>query len=272
MDLSILTVVGIRIIPLANLIISSITTIKFGVPSLDIVADEFANNHNKDNGKQIRSIQKDSWLIESIIFKNVEHQYDKPNNFNLGEISLSIPAHSFTGFVGTTGAGKTTLIDLILGLLIPTKGKVLVDGHNIQENLSDWQRQIGYIPQNIYLSDETIRENIAFGIDPEDIDEKAVLSALELAQLDEFVETLPEGLNTSAGERGIRLSGGQRQRIGIARALYRNPSLIVMDEATASLDNETESEIIREEFFLFQYFFICYPENHYSQQIFLNPQ
>lgn len=136
-------------------------------------------------------------------------------------------------------------MDVIIGLLTPTHGEVLVDGKIMKDNLSDWQRRIGYIPQSIYLSDDTIRRNIAFGLPDEQIDEDQIWSVLESAQLKEFVNNLPDKLGTFVGERGIRLSGGQRQRIGIARALYRNPEVLVMDEGTASLDNETEWEIMQ---------------------------
>ncbi|MEA2092566.1 MAG: ABC transporter ATP-binding protein, partial [Patescibacteria group bacterium] len=147
--------------------------------------------------------------------------------------------------VGATGSGKTTLVDTILGLLEPTKGKVLVDKKNIKENTQGWQKNIGYIPQSIYLSDDTIRNNIAFGIDEKEIDEEKIRKALKAAQLDEFVDKLKDKLNTFIGERGIRLSGGQRQRIGIARALYDNPEVLIMDEATSSLDNITEKFVIK---------------------------
>jgi len=158
---------------------------------------------------------------------------------------LTIPKHCSTGFVGHSGAGKTTIVDVILGLLPPTFGDVLVDGKSIKDNLPAWQCRIGYIPQSIYLSDDTIRRNIAFGLSDEQIDEDQIWSVLESAQLKEFVSSLPDKLGTFIGERGIRLSGGQRQRIGIARALYHNPEVLIMDEGTASLDNETEWGIMQ---------------------------
>jgi ATP-binding cassette, subfamily B, bacterial PglK len=147
------------------------------------------------------------------------------------------------GFVGPSGAGKTTAVDVILGLLEPRQGRVLVDGRDIRGDVAAWQRQIGYIPQSIFLTDDTIRRNIAFGLEDAAIDDDAVWRAVEAAQLRELVESLPEGLDTVVGERGIRLSGGQRQRIGIARALYHNPAVLVMDEATSALDNQTERYI-----------------------------
>ena len=148
-------------------------------------------------------------------------------------------------FIGPSGAGKSTLVDVILGLLTPTRGEIDVDGHNIEEDLSSWQQQIGYIPQDIYLIDDSIARNIAFGLKDEDINGQALTRAAETAQLGSFLATLPKGLNTVVGNRGIRLSGGQRQRIGIARALYNEPRVLVMDEATNALDNETEREVVR---------------------------
>jgi ATP-binding cassette subfamily C protein len=145
--------------------------------------------------------------------------------------------------VGASGAGKTTIVDLILGLLEPNKGEILIDGLDIQQNLSAWQKTLGYIPQSIYLADETLRSNIAFGIPKGDIDEQKVLNAVKLAQLETLIQRLPAGLDTIIGENGTRLSGGQRQRVGIARALYHDPEVLVMDEATSALDNITEKQI-----------------------------
>jgi len=150
--------------------------------------------------------------------------------------------------IGKSGAGKTSLVDVFLGLLIPQSGDIQVDGHSVYQDLTAWQRSIGYIPQSIFLMDDTIRRNIAFGVTDHLVDEKRLSYALELAQLSELVKELPEGLQTSVGERGVRLSGGQRQRIGIARALYHEREILVLDEATSALDNETEamvSEAIR---------------------------
>ena len=158
--------------------------------------------------------------------------------------SFEIRRGSSVAFVGQSGAGKTTMVDIILGLLTPQMGKITADGMDIEKNISVWQKEIGYIPQTIYLSDDTIRNNIAFGIPEEEIDEAAVEAAVEGAQLSEFVESLPNGLDTCVGDRGVRLSGGQRQRIGIARALYHNPEILVLDEATSALDNDTEASVM----------------------------
>jgi ATP-binding cassette subfamily C protein len=155
-------------------------------------------------------------------------------------VSLAISKNSVVGFIGPSGAGKTTAIDIILGLLTPSSGKIMVDEVDIHSHLRSWQTTIGYIPQIIYLCDDSIRNNVAFGLEPKEISDERVWESLHLAQLDEFVRSLPQGIETTVGERGVRLSGGQRQRIGIARALYHDPQVLVMDEATAALDNETE--------------------------------
>ena len=160
----------------------------------------------------------------------------------LGEALRVMPAVIVTG---ARQAGKSTLVDVILGLFAPTAGLVLVDGQDIQKNLRNWQNQIGYVPQSIYLTDDTLRRNVAFGLGDENIDESSVRNAIRLAQLEEFVSSLPENLDTVVGERGVRLSGGQRQRIGIARALYHNPSILVLDEATSSLDTPTEHGVMQ---------------------------
>ena len=149
------------------------------------------------------------------------------------------------GFIGTSGAGKSTLIDVILGLITPDKGQVQIDGIDIQSNLRGWQDHIGYVPQSIFLTDDTLRRNVAFGLPDELIDNEAVLKAIKSAQLDEFIRTLPLGMETMVGERGVRLSGGQRQRIGIARALYHDPKVLVLDEATSALDMDTEKEVMQ---------------------------
>ena len=157
---------------------------------------------------------------------------------------MVIPIGKAVGVVGTSGAGKTTIIDILLGLLKLRTGQVLADGVDINSNYPGWLKNIGYIPQVIFMIDSTIRKNVAFGYTDEEIDDDRVWEVLKEAQLDEFVRSLPDGLDTSIGERGIRLSGGQRQRIGIARALFEDPEVLVLDEATSALDNETEAAIM----------------------------
>ena len=159
-------------------------------------------------------------------------------------LAYALSAIPAVGVVGTTGAGKSTIVDILLGLLKVREGEVCADGVDIRENYRGWLRNIGYIPQMIFMLDDTIRNNIAFGIDKDEIDEDKVWEVLREAQLDDFVRSLPEGLDTGIGERGIRLSGGQRQRISIARALYHDPEVLVLDEATSALDNDTEKAIM----------------------------
>jgi len=148
------------------------------------------------------------------------------------------------GIIGESGAGKSTLVDILLGLLKPTKGKVLIDDNDLQNNIKSWQKNIGYVSQNIILTDDSLKRNIAFGLDDNSIDEDKIQKSIDQASLTNFINNLPEGLNTMVGEFGSRLSGGQLQRIGIARALYHNPPILFLDEATSSLDNQTEKNIV----------------------------
>ena len=181
---------------------------------------------------------------DSITLENVAYRYPGGEAEVLSQISIRIPHGASAGFVGGSGAGKSTLVDVILGLLPPSNGRVMVDGDDIHANLRGWQNEIGYVPQSIYLCDESIRRNVAFGVPEDAIDDAAVRRALKAAQLDEYVASLPAGADTPVGERGMRLSGGQRQRIGIARALYHDPKVLVLDEATSALDTETEKGVM----------------------------
>lgn len=183
-------------------------------------------------------------LTTAIELEDVWYRHADAPDHALKGISLSIPAGAAVGFVGSTGAGKSTLVDIILGLLVPEKGTVRVDGKDIAAEVGRWQRCIGYVPQSIYLLDDTIRRNIALGIEDAEIDEQALRTAIRLAQLENFVAAQPHGLDEVIGEQGVRLSGGERQRIGIARALYHDPDVLILDEATSALDNATERAII----------------------------
>ena len=182
---------------------------------------------------------------EQVELRDVTFYYPHAHRPALHMVSLVVKKGEAVGFVGPSGAGKSTLVDVILGLFEPSSGKVLVDSTDIQINLRNWQSQIGYVPQSIYLTDDTLRRNVAFGLEDSSIDEDAVNEAIRLAQLEEFIGSLPANLDTFVGERGIRLSGGQRQRIGIARALYHSPSVLVLDEATSSLDIPTERDVMQ---------------------------
>ena len=247
--LSMFALAAFRIMPAMNRILAATTLLRYYKCSVEVVYDDIISF---DKDTDISGINKKSnntkisiVFNEAIELKNVYYQYPNAVKPALNDISIKIPYHYSIGFVGSSGAGKTSIVDVILGLLVPTRGEVLVDGKNIRENLSSWQRKIGYIPQNIYLSDDTIQRNVAFGLDDGEINNDRVWSVLENAQLDKFIKGLPNKLDTVVGERGIRLSGGERQRIGIARALYHDPEVLVMDEGTASLDNETERGVMQ---------------------------
>ncbi|WP_164667403.1 ABC transporter ATP-binding protein [Virgibacillus doumboii] len=238
-----------RLMPSITRIVSLITKIRYSQPALSVVYEDlFMNNDETKNkiSKKPKIINQGARTFEdSIKLNEVSFRYPNQEVYSIKDISLTIPIGQSVAFIGESGAGKTTLVDIILGLFHPENGSVLVDGKNLFDQKALWQQKIGYIPQSIFLSDDTIRGNVAFGIDKEQIEDKEVWRALEQAQLKEFIEGLPEGLETTVGERGVRLSGGQRQRIGIARALYHNPEILFMDEATSALDNETEKEIMK---------------------------
>jgi len=183
-------------------------------------------------------------LEREISVEHLTFSYEGTSRPVLHDFSLTVPVNSSVAFIGRTGCGKTTLADLIAGLLTPDSGRILADGRNIHENLRSWRSLIGYVPQDIYIMDDTILNNVALGIPPEQVSEEKVAEAIRMAQLDDFIRTLPDGLRTVVGEQGARLSGGQRQRIGIARALYHHPRILILDEATSALDNETEKAFI----------------------------
>ena len=231
-----------RIIPSANRIIASIQQFKYGQPVIDLFYAEFKllESITQKNSFDDAMIFNKSIVIDKILFSYNNNRKGK----TLSDISLNIKKGEFIGIIGPSGSGKSTLIDVILGLLEPESGFILVDGVDIKSNMKGWQNIIGYVPQTIYLIDDTLKNNIAFGITPSDICEKKLLDAIKSSQLDEFINTLPEGLDTMVGERGVMISGGQRQRIAIARALYKNPSIIILDEATSALDEITENGVI----------------------------
>lgn len=253
--LSLFAVAAFRIIPSMNRIFAAATQIRYNSYSIEVIYNDLVSLNKytsftkkgvlDDIIKPVINREDSISFTNAVELKNVCYQYPNAEKLALNRISLTIPKRRSVGFVGASGAGKTTIVDVILGLLIPTQGEVLVDGKNIKDNLSSWQRKIGYIPQSIYLSDDTIRRNIAFGLPDEQINDDQIWSVLASAQLEGLVNSLSGKLDTFVGERGIRLSGGQRQRIGIARALYHNPEVLVMDEGTASLDNETEWGIMQ---------------------------
>ena len=242
-QLATFAVAAFRLLPSVGRINEHVNNILYAVPSVDLIygdlkgIEDYQESKGEEEGKE--------WSFEhGITAKHITYAYPNTDTNVLEDANCVIPKGKTVAFIGRAGGGKTTMADIILGLLAPQRGKILVDDIDVFKNLTMWHHQIGYIPQVIYLSDDTIRNNIAFGIHEDQIDEEAVRTALKKAQLAEFVDTLPDGLDTIVGDRGVRLSGGQRQRIGIARALYHDPEILVLDEATSALDNETETAVM----------------------------
>jgi ABC-type multidrug transport system fused ATPase/permease subunit len=238
--LGIFAAAAFRLIPSLNKIISSIQNVRYTKQPLEVLSNEIKMVEVGDIIERKEKIA----FSEKLELDEVSFQYPSADRESLKNVSLEIIKGDTVGFIGTTGAGKSTLVDIILGLLGPDRGKIKIDGVDIHSNIRGWQKQIGYVPQFIFLIDDSLRNNIAFGIPESDINEEAMIRAVRLAQLEVMINDFPEGLNTNVGERGVRLSGGQRQRIGIARALYHDPDVIVLDEATSSLDVATESSVM----------------------------
>jgi ATP-binding cassette subfamily C protein len=237
-----------RLLPALISINSSLLEIRYRWPSLELVCAELKALQTSPVVKTAECAKdhKTMAMLETMTLENIHYRYPDVMDEALQGVSVTIQAGTMVGLVGASGAGKSTLIELIVGLHVPNEGRVLVDRIDIHQDLQTWQSQIGYVQQNIYLIDDSIRRNIAFGLPDDEIDDLALARAVRAARLESFVGTLPLGLETTVGHQGIRLSGGQRQRIAIARALYRNPSVLVMDEATNALDEETEFEIMTE--------------------------
>jgi ABC-type multidrug transport system fused ATPase/permease subunit len=229
-----------RLMPSVSRMLGAVQNVRFSLPVIDTLHAEFRLLEGTKPLLSGHPLQ----FQNALTLDRVDYHYPETEARALSGISLSIPWGTSVGFVGGSGAGKSTLVDVILGLLTPASGIVKVDGVDIQSNLRGWQDQIGYVPQSIFLTDDTLRRNIAFGLSPDQIDEAAVWRAIYAAQLVQFVDDLPQGLDTVVGERGVRLSGGQRQRIGIARALYHDPPVLILDEATSSLDTHTERGVM----------------------------
>lgn len=230
-----------RLMPSANRILGAIQNVRYNLPVINHLYDENllqAPPSARTQAKEHCSFQHE------IKLNDVRYTYPAATKLALDGISIAIKKGELVGFVGTSGSGKSTLVDIILGLLPPSGGGIEIDGRDIQAHLREWQDQIGYVPQSIYLTDDSLRRNVAFGLADGEIDEVSVQRAINAAQLKEFVDALPDGLDTEVGERGVRLSGGQRQRIGIARALYHDPSVMVFDEATSALDIATETDVM----------------------------
>ena len=249
-QLGILAVAAMRLIPCANRINNHLTSISYFEPFFMGVSDNLQEeirdesiNYDEEAYREIREVEKLE-IRDKIELRDIVYKYPNSEVLIFDHADMEIPIGKSVGIVGTSGAGKTTVVDILLGLLRLRSGQILADGMEVREHYRSWLKNIGYIPQTIFMIDSTIRKNVAFGYADEEIDDEKVWRALGEAQLDEFVRGLPEGLDTGIGERGIRISGGPRQRIGIARALFEDPEVLVLDEATSALDNETEAAIM----------------------------
>ena len=238
---------AVRLMPCVNRINTYLTDISYFRPCLDYVYENMnINEISKKTNQTLLPVDetKTMQLRNKIELKDIVYAYPNTDTLIFNHADMEIPYGKSIGIMGPSGAGKSTIVDILLGLLKVHEGQILCDGDNVFDNYPAWLAQIGYIPQSIYLVDEPIRNNIAFGIADDEIDDNRIWQVLEEAQLKEFIQTLPEGLDTTIGDRGVRLSGGQRQRLGIARALYHNPEILVFDEATSALDNETEAAVM----------------------------
>ena len=244
--MSVFAVAAVRMLPSFNRISGCISMIMYSKPSLDAVYEDI---HAIEGLRQeVVKDNNDTTKIElddALRLKDVTFAYpSKPDKIIVDKVSFDIPKNKSIALIGPSGAGKTTLADVILGVLEPQGGHIYADDIDVYEHLHSWHKIVGYIPQSIYIIDDTIRNNVAFGVDPAEIDDTEIWRALEEAQLADFVREQPLGLDSNIGAGGVKISGGQRQRIGIARALYRNPKVLILDEATSALDNETESAVM----------------------------
>ncbi len=266
-QLTAFAVAAIRVMPSANRINTYLAEIAYSQPCLDFLYENLTDNMKMDingdiTGYTVKSEDKKGLnadatstlslkrsndrmpLADKIVLDGITYKYPGTDKYIFTDAHMEVKKGQSVGIMGPSGAGKSTIVDVLLGLFHAEKGSITCDGVDIFDNYEAWLHQIGYIPQSIYLVDESIRDNIAFGVRADEIDDKRIWEVLEEAQLKEFVEELPDGLDTTIGDRGVRISGGQRQRLGIARALYHNPEILVFDEATSALDNDTEKAVM----------------------------
>lgn len=241
--LGVFAMAAIRLMPSLSQIVANLHAIRFDSSAIDVIYKDISSHSAAPHVRLAGMSAPELIFQDRLKIVNLGYAYPNSNGDALHGISLEINKGQAIAFAGPSGAGKTTLANLVLGLLTPSEGCICLGDRNVYENLAAWQRKIGYVPQDIYLLDASIRSNIAFGLEEDEIDEGKVRKAVEIAQLEAFVSRLPDGLGTVIGEHGVRLSGGQRQRIGIARALYHEPEILILDEATSSLDGETEQEV-----------------------------
>ena len=242
-QLAFFTLAGYKLLPSFQQIYMNISSIKTNISALNSIEKDLQNSTEK---KEIYKENKESFNnFKNIILKDLNFSFKKRKKFQITNLNLNINANSIVGIAGQSGSGKSTIANLILGLLEPTSGEIKIDGKVLDyRNMKSWQKNIGYVPQSIFLCEGSLKENIAFGIDYKNIDNELVEKAVKLAELSSFINTLPEYLDTNLGERGVQLSGGQQQRVGIARALYHDPNILIFDEATSSLDENTEKNIM----------------------------
>lgn len=245
-DENILVIIGVfaaatlKLLPSVNRLITALTNIRYGKSALDVIYKEFKLKYKKNY-----KISFDQFFLKrSINIKNLSFKYSGNNSFIFKNFNLKIPANKIIGIIGESGSGKTTLIDIISGILKPISGEIIVDGIKINKNIRKWQNNIGYVSQSVYLLDDSIRKNIAFGIDDKDINNKKIYSSLDLVNLGNFVRKLPKNIYTSVGELGNNLSGGQKQRLGLARIFYKDFNFLILDEVTNSLDKKNEDYIM----------------------------
>ena len=244
--LGVLALAAFRLMPSANRIVSLTNGIKFRLPFFEELYPELYSIRKRRENHTISHIAPPDHKLPYTDILTVDHvgfRYPEGKEDVLTDVSFTIPKGKFVGIIGSSGAGKTTFVDILLGLLEPTYGTISADGVDIFSDIRAWQENLAYVPQTIYLIDDTIKDNIALGTERGDIDDSRIEEVLKMSELYDFVMALPDGINTKVGERGIKLSGGQRQRIGIARALYQEPEVLILDEATSALDNETEKSI-----------------------------
>ena len=244
-QMAVFAVAAFRLLPSVGKINAYVNNVMYTKASLDMIYQDLCEIEKSKPIEVEWEGKTENWkFMKGVFAEHITYHYPDSDTEVLHDITLEIPKGKTVALIGPSGAGKTTLADIILGLLPPVSGVVRMDDKNIYENLRSWRQKLGYIPQSIYLSDDTIRNNVAFGIYEDQIDDDAIWKALEKAQLKDFVQGLEKGLDTYVGDRGVRLSGGQRQRIGIARALYHDPEILVLDEATSALDSSTEQAVM----------------------------
>ena len=236
----------VRLLPTVSVMIKNIQDIKFLMPSVDVIYSEFKNFSGETEYKSIEKTGNNLEVFKELKLENISFSYNRKEGNSINNLSLIINKGQSIGITGPSGSGKTTLINIILGLLKIDKGNIFVNGDLLINNFRNWHKLLGYVPQLITLTDSTIRENIAFGVSENEINDDQIWKSIKESNLLNFIENLPNGINTIIGENGVRLSGGQRQRLGLARALYRTPKILIFDEATSALDIESEKKITNE--------------------------